>query len=280
MINNHFMPKMDEVDFNFLKNFSFKHVGIVLNKHKKSFLDLRISKRITQLHLLNFSSYFKLLETDNSEEKWFINLITNKSTDFFREEHHFNFLQNEILPLLHKSKNRIRIWSAGCSTGEEAYSIAIILDETGFDSEKDDIKILATDINTTSLSIAESGIYHQNKLVRINKSRIDKYFSLSENSKSELYQVTSKIKNYISFHRLNLINSWPMHGPFDVIFFRNVSIYLDNKFNQQILHKMTHLLSPGGFLIIGHSEYLGDVRPYYELIGNSIYRKIGNVGPL
>lgn len=263
---------LDDEDFKILKQFSLNKSGIVLPEDKKKFIFIRLSKLINQLHLHDFDSYFKLLQDNNEEEEKFFNLITNRNTDFFREMHHFEFLKNEILPTLNY-QNRIRIWSAGCATGEEPYSIAMILDEGGLNAVRSDVKILATDINSASLTIATKGIYSNARLLHLDTIRKNKYFSPVKHDDAECFRIHQDIANFISFKRLNLMDTWPMHGPFDVIFFRNVAIYLEEHADQAVLKKMTNLLKPQGFLIIGHSENLGDSRQFFDLIGKSIYRK-------
>lgn len=278
MIDRPSMPEKNgliirDSDYIFFREFVLQHAGIVLPANKEQFFFSRLLKRIRQLNLPDFFSYCEFLRKNSDEAEKVFNFITNGNTDFFRESYHFDFLKQSILPSLRQKQKKIRIWSAGCSTGEEPYSIAMILNDAGFDAKSDDVKILATDINSTSIEFARMAVYPNNRRVTIQKLNKDNYFSAVEKHDADHFVIPPKISNFVSFERLNLIDPWPMRGPFDVIFFRNVAIYLDKTINQQILTKMINLLPSTGFLIIGHSETLGESRHLINLVGNSIYQK-------
>ena len=192
-------------------------------------------------------------EDDGGELEEFCNAITTNLTFFFREGHHFQYLSSTVLPMLQKqnaASRRIRIWSAGCSTGEEPYSIACCVLETLGSLRDWDIRILATDLDSKVLAYGQAGIYPPD--------RPDK---------------AAKARRLISFKRLNLMEQWPLKGPFDVIFCRNVVIYFDKPTQRVVFGRMAELQRPGGHLFIGHSESLFNVCEQYQLIGQTTYRK-------
>lgn len=263
-------------DFKFICDFVYQHTGIVLSENKREMVYRRLSRIVRERKFNSFTEYCQLLRKDpDSEVNYFINAITTNLTSFFREQHHFEFLQNKELPSLLKKKQnqKIRIWSSACSTGEEPYSIAMTL----MDSMKDkistwDVKILATDIDSNVLSKASTGVYTDKDGLMPNNIK-KRYFSRGTNQNSQRIKVNNSIKKLITFKQLNLLNDWPIKGPFDVIFCRNVIIYFDKETQQDLFSRFYQLLSPGGLLILGHSENLGQYQQYFENIGRTVFRK-------
>jgi chemotaxis protein methyltransferase CheR len=245
--------------------------GIDLNSYDEQAVHNRLVKRIRYLKLPNFDVYCHKLRVDLEEEIKFINLITNPTTYFFRENHHFEYLAKTIIPGLLAVKNKIRIWSAGCSTGEEAYSLGMILHESIANIDNCDIKILATDINSDSLMKAEKGIYDADHVKKVSFIRQKIWF---EKINETEFQVNPKLREIITFNQLNLMDCWPIHGPFDVIFCRNVLIYFKEDITNTILAKFHDLLDAQGFLVLGYSENLYKQRKHFENLGRSTYKKI------
>lgn len=248
--------------------------GIDLNDYKLNAIYHRIEKRLRVLDIPDIDTYCYRLRIDLEEEIKFINIVTNPTTFFFRENHHFEYFKNHLLPELIAKKKRIRIWSAGCSSGEEAYSIAIVVREVAPNLQNYDIKILATDINSDALQTAEKGIYHDSRLKKMDPTRQKLWFNQVTDQDSNLVMVSPNIKELITFRQLNLMSNWPVHGPFDVIFCRNVIIYFKQDINRRILQKFDNLLEINGALILGHSENVDELRDRYVAVERTLYKKI------
>ena len=248
--------------------------GIDLKEYKRNLFYNRLYKRIRFLNLESIDEYCNLLRIDIEEELKFINLLTNPTTYFFREPHHFENLAKIFIPELLAHTNKIRIWSAGCSTGEEAYSIAIVLHETITNINNYDIKILATDINSESLNKAENGLYDCDEIEKISHLRQKIWFDKVNTAHGEFFQVSKKLKDLITFNQLNLMDPWPIKSTFDIIFSRNVLIYFQKDIIDIIIRKFYSLLNDNGILILGHSETLDENKFNLKNIGTTTYRKI------
>lgn len=264
-------------DFEFFQRLITVQTGIVINETKKELVYSRLSKRIRALGLSGFKEYIDLLRNVDSKDELVavINAITTNLTAFFREEHHFEYIENTLLPELIRSKReqkKIRIWSAGCSTGEEPYSLAMVLAENlGSDW---DWKILATDIDTDVLNTARSRIYSAERITGISPERQKRWLKKGTGPNSGLVQVKKSLGEHISFTPLNLMDSpWPMRGQFDFIFCRNVIIYFDMPTKTKLVERYADQLVDHGHLFIGHSESLFQVTDCYDSVGNTIYRK-------
>jgi chemotaxis protein methyltransferase CheR len=232
-------------------------------------------RRLRALRLTGFRAYIELIESDAEELEEFCNAITTNLTAFFREGHHFDYLAGTVLPLLQRrnaSSRRIRIWSAGCSTGEEPYSIAMTVLETVGHLRDWDIRVLATDLDSKVIATASAGVYPLDRFEKMPTPRRERYF---ERSREGTHLVAgSELKRLITFKRLNLIESWPLKGPFDVIFCRNVVIYFDKPTQRVLFDRMAGLQRDGDHLFIGHSESLFNVCDRYELIAQTIHKKV------
>ncbi|MGZ4959871.1 MAG: CheR family methyltransferase, partial [Methylomonas sp.] len=197
-------------------------------------------------------------------------------TSFFREMHHFEYLGNTLIPELLKRNHavkQIKVWSAGCSTGEEPYSLAMTLMEGV--PENWDIRILATDLDTNVLTTASEGIYGLDRLSGINEQRLKRWFQKGVGSRSHKVRVKPELRQLVHFRRLNLMQDWPMKGYFDFIFCRNVLIYFDRETKARLAQRYAGLLKEGSYLFIGHSESLYQLNSGFEPIGNTIYKKVG-----
>jgi chemotaxis protein methyltransferase CheR len=185
-----------------------------------------------------------------------IDALTTNKTSFFRENQHFEYMRTRILPELKKHGSKLRLWSAGCSSGEEPYTISMLVQEEWSQMSPIDVRILATDISASILAKARAGEYEKENLKDVPPTFLSKYFSLVRSSPSRVYSVTEPIRKTIRFAQLNLMDSWPMKGPFEVIFCRNVMIYFDCATQGRLVQRFYDLLVPGGHLLVGHSESL------------------------
>lgn len=269
--------EFNQSDFDFLADLVFEKTGIHLAPHKKNMVYSRIARRIRKLELNNFAEYCNFItsEKGGTEIMDFINAVTTNLTHFFRENHHFEHLTKTAIPeILEKnSKNkRLRIWSAGCSSGMEPYSIAMTLRSAFRDVDSWDAKILATDIDTNMLERGASGIYPSEEYDNIPERFKNEFVKLNQ-QKDEMV-MSDKLKKLIHFKRLNFIEPWPVRGPFDIIFCRNVVIYFKKETQKIIFNQFANVLKTGQYLYIGHSENLHGVSDRFQLIGKTIYKKI------
>jgi chemotaxis protein methyltransferase CheR len=281
-VNREQAMQLTDDDFKFICQFVYETTGIVLNDSKREMLYRRLTRIVREKKLNSFSDYCQLLRDQGEQEKgFFINAITTNLTSFFRENHHFEYLTNEEIPRLMKNKSaevngkkRLRIWSSASSTGEEPYSIAItVLEAMENELTQWDIKILATDIDSDVLAKGKAGMYEYNRIEEILEKLKKKYFFQGCGINSNSVKVHENLKSIITFKQLNLLQNWPMKGPFDVIFCRNVIIYFDKKTQQELFTRYYEMLSPGGLLFLGHSENLGNYQQYFTNVGRTIFRK-------
>jgi chemotaxis protein methyltransferase CheR len=271
--------ELSKDDFNFLRQYVYDIAGIVLNASKKQMVYRRLTRIIRERKIASFTEYCNLLKAEPEKEKdYFINAITTNLTNFFREQHHFDYMVQHELPKLIKNSltnhKRLRIWSSASSTGEEPYSIAITLLETMKDSLGQwDAKILATDIDSNVLAVGKNGVYDDHRIEDIPKKLKEKYFHKGVGNNQNKVKVDKKLSKLITFKQLNLLHDWPMKGLFDIIFCRNVIIYFDKKTQQDLFARYYEMLAPGGLLILGHSENLGKYQAHFDNIGRTIFRK-------
>ena len=271
---DYFSLKLSEKQFRHISNTVYRISGIDLHQGKEELVKARLLKRLKYLQLGNFNRYLKYLEQDKSgqEVQAMVDVLTTNKTHFFRESEHLDFLKSDIFPKLNQEK--IRIWSAGCSSGEEPYSIAITLMEALSGMEKTDVRILATDISERMIAKAREGVYEQETLKTLPPQLCHKYFRSLPPSRPVRYQTQSRVRSLVSFARLNLMEEWPMTGPFDVIFCRNVMIYFDKPTQERLVRRFWPLLKEGGYLMVGHSESLTFLSHEYRYVRPAIYQKL------
>lgn len=263
-------------DFIRVKKIAYDFAGIDLNESKKNLVYNRLAKRIRFLELSSFSTYLDYVEAQGeSEFVQLINAITTNLTFFFRENHHFEHLKNTVIPeliSLNKTSKKIRIWSAGCSTGEEPYSLAIILKESvpaGWDA-----KVIATDLDTQVLETGSNGVYKIDRLKGVEESRKKKWFLKGLSGNEGFIKVKPELQEMVEFGQVNLMGEWNVPPTVDVIFCRNVVIYFDKPTQRKLFNRYAERLPANGHLFIGHSESLYKVCDRFELLGKTIYRKI------
>ena len=269
-------------DFQALRKLVREVTGISLSEQKRELVYGRLARRLRALNLRTFREYRQLLASDTDGELvQFCNAITTNLTAFFREPHHFDHLRNEVLtPLMHKAgaSRRVRIWSAGCSTGEEPYSIAMTVLETLQDIERWDIRILATDLDSDVLEKASNGVYTAERLRTLSPERRERFFVPYPHGKEPSYQVRPELRRLITVKQLNLMHPFPHKGPLEAVFCRNVVIYFDKDTQRDLIARISRLQQHGATLFLGHSETLFKVSTDYTLIGRTIYRR-GGVAP-
>lgn len=266
-----------EGDFSKLRELVFQHTGIRMAENRRDLIYGRLSRRLRALGLQSYGAYCTLIEEGHMDElEEFTNAVTTNLTAFFREAHHFDYLADTLLPALLKSNResrRIRIWSAGCSTGEEPYTLAMILRESIPDIHNWDVRILATDLDSEVLAKAAAGVYEQQNIQRVLGDRLKRWFQKGAGANKGKAKVLPQLQELIAFSKLNLMESWPMKGPFDVIFCRNVLIYFDKPTQKKLFDRYAGILLEEGNLFIGHSESPMDLTDRFTLIGQSIYKK-------
>ncbi len=263
-------------DFNFIAKLVFEKTGIHLAPHKKNMVYSRIAKRIRKLNFNSFSEYCTLISSknDNGEMMDFINAVTTNLTHFFREIHHFKHLAEVAIPEIVRqnfNSKRLRIWSAGCSSGMEAYSIAMTLRSVLKDVDNWDAKILATDIDTNMLNKGTQGIYSDDEYENIPAKFREEFVSKDKINSTMI--MSDKLKKLVTFKRMNFIENWPVKGPFDIVFCRNVVIYFQKDTQKIIFNNFANVMRQGSYLYIGHSENLTGISNKFQLIGKTIYKK-------
>jgi len=267
-------------DFKRIASMLHSDAGIYLPESKASMVYSRLAKRLRALGLESFRDYCKLVDSTApsgvSERQAMLAALTTNVTRFFREPHHFEHLQKVVLPPLlaaAKKGDRVRLWSAACSSGQEPYSMALTVLSMMEDAPRYDIKILATDIDPNMVAAGRDGLYDDHLVGDIPKNLRDRWFSKKKIDGSTTWSAGDALRELVSFRELNLIGKWPMKGRFHAIFCRNVVIYFEDDTQRQIWTRFQGLLYEGGRLFIGHSERLsGPAADAFESEGITIYR--------
>ncbi len=268
------MIKLKDEEYRMFKEFIYDRFGITIGENKKHMLELKLNKLCGKNNITSCKEYFHLLSTSKDENYIieFLNEVTINKTDFFRENHHFEFLTNKMSIIMNKNNRinitkEIRVWSSACSSGEEAYTIAMVLNEIMPPDIR--IRILATDISYNVLQKAIQGEYPLTIKNQITPYFIQKYFKRIHDK----FVIVDEIKEKIKFRAFNLKENFPFKGKFDIIFCRNVMIYFDAVMQEKLIHKFYHYTEKGGYLFIGHSESLSYIKHSYKYIEPTIYRK-------
>jgi len=269
-----------DADFKSLVQLAHAHTGIALADSKRNLVYARLSRRLRALGLSSFHEYREYLQSPDGELEIerFINSISTNLTKLFRESHHFDHLRTHVAMPFARSGSampgaRLRIWSAGCSTGEEPYTIAIVLKREMPKIAHHDARILATDIDTEVLARAAQGEYPVTALQDVPAMYRDMVQPKKANASATTMVMDEELRSLISFRHLNLMKPWLFKGPFDAIFCRNVMIYFDVPTKVELIDRFIDKLKPGGWLYIGHSESLLGSHPNLQLVGRTIYRR-------
>ena len=266
--------ELTDKDFRFIQWFMHKHAGIYFSDRKRTMVYGRISRQLRRLGLRRFTDYKQLIEQDNEERVGFINSLTTNKTQFFREYHHFEFLENVMLKEWSKQGvQNLSLWSAGCSTGEEPYSFAASLYSKGAFSAVEQIRIFATDLDTKVLSHAKQGIYSDDAISSIPVKYLQPCFFKGKGSQQGNIKVAKGLQQSIHFQQLNLLDEWCWQEPFDLISCRNVIIYFDKQTQEKLIKAFYQQLKPHGILFLGHSESVGSCSDLFRHLGKTIYIK-------
>jgi chemotaxis protein methyltransferase CheR len=275
-------PALGDAEFEFIRHVVGENAGIVLGPNKRHLVQGRLTRRLRDLGLRSYKEYCEHVQRSGPEELvGLINALTTNVTAFYREKHHFDALAEFMLPEAMRrnaGSRRIRIWSAGCSTGEEPYCVAMTAAEVLSAQGSWDFKILATDIDSDVISFAGKGVYPLDRVASLPPERLRSCFQKGSNEHAGKAIVKAHLRASVTFRILNLLHQWPMHGPFDVIFCRNVMIYFDQATRERLVNRFAQMLAPGGYLCIGHSESIHNIAAPVRSVGRTIYRAEGGTG--
>jgi len=275
------LTEMSDAEFELLRSLMYQQSGIHLKDAKRELLKGRLAKRLRHYGFDTFAEYYDLLKNQDyggAELQEMINAVTTHKTSFFREGHHFDDLRKRLLvpARLAAEQGRsapIRIWSAGCSSGEEPYSLAITVAATWQPLPMRDVKILGTDIDTAVLETARTGVYPSESVRDLPLDVLRQNFQRGRGEYGGLVQVKPQIRDLVRFRRLNLFEeTWPFRGEFDAIFCRNVMIYFDREVQRRVLERFARYLKPGGLLYAGHSENLFWLANLFRPLGGTVYK--------
>jgi len=268
-----------DTDFRGLAQLAYERAGIALADSKRNLVYTRLSRRLRALGFSAFRQYRDYLDGADGEQEMerFINSISTNHTKFFREGHHFDHFRTHVAaPFAQTSRGstgcRLRVWSAGCSTGEEPHTIAVVLRREIPDADRHDVRILASDIDTDVLAKAAHGEYAASAIEDVPVT-YRSFFPLKNGDENAKVAIGEDVQSLIRFRRLNLIEPWPFRGPFDAIFCRNVMIYFDHATKSSLVDRFAQMLKPSGWLYLGHSETLIGPHPGLRLVGRTIYRR-------
>lgn len=265
-----------DTEFRFLSGFVRQHCGIAMGEHKRQLLQGRLQRRLRALGLEGFDEYCELLRRDpDSELDEFVSAVSTNVTAFFREPHHFEYLAGQLREWLgRRPGGRLRIWSAGCSTGEEPYSIAMVLAEAlEAHHGPADALILATDLSPAALETARRGVYPLQRLDAVGHERRRRWLQRGTGAQAGFARVHPRLAELVRLRQLNLLDPWPMRGRFDAIFCRNVVIYFDAETKQRLFERFDGALQQHGKLFLGHSESMHGLSDRFALAGRTIYGK-------
>ncbi|MCU4163238.1 CheR family methyltransferase [Carboxylicivirga caseinilyticus] len=272
-----FKAELSEADFKAFSEFIYTEYGIKMPPIKRIMLQGRLLKRIRELNMQSYTEYKDYFFSKEGQAKEifnFLNVVTTNKTDFFREPVHFDFLQNQILPQYGETNRGLKVWSAGCSSGEELYTISIVLNEFKAKNPLFNFTILGSDISNRVLTTASKGVYGEHKVALIPLEMKKKYFLKSKDRDNPSVRVKPELQKNIALKYVNLMdNSFDVGDNFDVIFCRNVLIYFDRATQERVINKLCQYLKPGGYFFIGHSESLSGMNVPLKHIKPTIFRK-------
>ncbi len=263
----------DDQDFEAISIMVKSLTGIHLTLQKRELIYGRLAVRLRALGVRTFREYRRIVAADSQEQIRMCNSITTNLTAFFREPHHFEHLRDQVLPAYREcaDRRRLRIWSAGCSSREEPYSIAMTLLETMPEVQDWNVRILATDLDSEVLDTAAAGLYSAERVKGLSEGRLRRFFTEQKDCGTTGFVVRPEVRRLVTFKQLNLMQPLPMPGPLDAIFCRNTVIYFDKDTQRGLFARIASLQRPGDLLYLGHSESLLSVSTDYESIGHTTY---------
>lgn len=274
---------LNQKDFNRLSTFIYSELGIKMPASKNTMLTGRLNKRLRALNFSNFTEYCDFLFSDKGKEEemvHLINAVTTNKTDFFREPSHFEYLVQTALPEIDQRcrlepRRKLRIWSAGCSTGEEPYTLAMVLSEVQASKPNFNYEILATDISTRVLDVARRAVYPMERIEPVATNYRKKYLLRGKDQRNPQVRVVPELRKKVRFGRLNfMVNDFGLPDMVDIIFCRNVIIYFDKETQEQLMNKFCRYLNRGGYLFLGHSESLHGYDTPLTQVAPTVYRKL------
>jgi chemotaxis protein methyltransferase CheR len=266
-VNSEFL--FTDSDFSRIRTLIHRRAGIALGEQKRQMVYSRLSRRLRELQVPEFSTYLDWLEQRQDGEEWqlFINSLTTNLTSFFREAHHFPTLADHV----RSAQQPVTVWCAAASTGEEPYSLAITLMEALGDKASS-ARVIATDIDTAVLAKAASGVFTTEQVRRLAPERLRRFFNKGTGANAGKVRIRPEVAALVKFSRLNLLdNAWAVKEPVDAIFCRNVMIYFDKPTQKKVLDRFAPLLKPSGLLFAGHSENASLVNPAFRPLGQTVY---------
>lgn len=268
-------------DFEEIRQWLHRHVGITLADGKRQLVQSRLQRRLQYLNIDSFAEYREYVKTDPDELREMTNSLTTNKTEFYREAHHFRHVAEKFIPELIKSAKtglvdrKLRVWHAGCSTGEEPYTLSIVLHKHLLSTGSWDVRLLASDIDTNVLEHAKQGVYDEDRLSPISIDERRRYFLRGCLPNKHQFRVRDELRSIITFRQINLIQTpWPIRQDvrFDMIFCRNVMIYFDKATQRQLFQRFAQLLKPNGLLFLGHSETMLGQSDQYTSLGQTIFK--------
>lgn len=259
-------------DFERVRKMIYEHAGIALSPIKRDMVYSRLARRLRATGANTFSIYLDRLQLrENKEWESFVNALTTNLTSFFRESHHFDILKNEVRARW--SRRPLKIWCSASSTGEEPYSIAMAVSEA-FESATPPVQIVASDLDTNCLAEARAAVYPMERVERIDAGRLSRFFLKGAGQQAGMVRVRPELARLVEFKRVNLLEpNWPLHGPFDAIFCRNVMIYFDKPTQYKVLARFKPLLHPDGLMFAGHSESFTHATDLFRSLGRTVYER-------
>lgn len=274
-------PRMEARDFETVRSIVYRLTGITLSDAKRTLAESRLARRLRHHGFDTYRQYVRYLEErpeTDEEYRELINCITTNKTSFFREKHHFEFLAAQVLPAARSGP--LHIWSAGCSTGEEPYTIAMTVRDHAPVGAASRVHVFASDIDTQVLATARAGVYGGDRLEGLDDALLRRHFLRGTGSSEGLVRARPELQQLITFEQVNLIHGdWRLPAPFDVIFCRNVIIYFDKATQERLLERFALALKPGGYLILGHSETIHSKSSLFEPLKQTVYRFRGSGDP-
>jgi chemotaxis protein methyltransferase CheR len=275
-------PHLSEAHFNYICRIAYRYCGLDIRPGKEGLVQSRLTKLMRQLEINSFKEYCSYLESDLKGDALcsMIDCLTTNHTSFFREEQHFNFLTSTIMPAL-KDRQRIDIWSAACSTGEEPYSLSFALLEYFKERGKKgpEIRIFASDISNRALTIARRGVYSAEKLARVPQAIVHQYMLRGSGASEGLLRVKPKVRELVQFRRLNLMEDFDNVGEYPLILCRNAMIYFDEATQEKVIARFHRRLESGGYFFVGHSESLNRIKQPMSYVCPATYRRSGQLSP-
>jgi chemotaxis protein methyltransferase CheR len=262
----------EQEDFEAISALVKSLTGINLTAQKRELVYGRLAVRLRAMGLRTFRDYRRIVAEDAQEQMRMCNAITTNLTYFFREPHHFAHLGDQVLPAhCARPNRRLRFWSAGCSSGEEAYSIAMVVLESLPQLQEWNVRVLATDLDSDMLETAAAGEYAAERVKGLSETRLRRFFTERKDGGSSTYVIRPEVRRMVTFRKLNLMQPLPMSGPLDVVFCRNTVIYFDKDTQRELFARIAPLQRPGDLLYLGHSESLLSVSDEYDSIGHTTY---------